>query len=286
MSKTWIVIDSNNLAYRSFYAVGGLSYRGTPTGVYYSFLANVLQYQGRFSSNHCVFCFDSKKSKRKKVSYDYKRTRGQNRTPEEMERLWELFEQIKGLRRRYLKQIGFKNIFIQPGYEADDLIASICYNLPEGDKAVVITTDSDLLQLINGSVNVYDPKKKFLWNLKRFREQYGLRDPKEWAIMKAIAGCKSDGVKGIKGIGEKTAIQFLTLKLSLTSKKYLKIVSKEGIETRKRNVPLVKLPYEGTKIFKLKTDTNQSWSSVLQELGIKTLNPDPEYLGEPSKRRN
>jgi DNA polymerase-1 len=263
--------------------MGGLSYQGNATGVLYSFLGTVIQLQGKFNTNRAVFCFDSKKSKRKvsTPTYKLKRTKDKIKTPEEQARLWELFSQIDGLRTRYLKQIGFRNILRQTGYEADDLVASVCKNLPGADRAIVISNDSDLLQLINSRVNVYDPQKQFLWTLKRFREQFGIRNPEDWAIVKAIAGCSSDEVKGIRGIGEKTAVQVLNLKLPVSSKKYQRIVSKEGIEIRKRNLPLVRLPFEGTKAFRLKKDQEQHWSEVLKELGIQTLSPDLEFREKP-----
>lgn len=285
MVRTWLVVDVNNLAYRAFHAFGGLEHKGNPTAVYYNVLGTILQLQGRFNTNQCVLCFDSRSSHRKKKRPDYKRSR-QEKTPEEMERLWELYQQIDGMRRKYFKQIGFRNVFCRKGFEADDLIASVCQNLPGKDRAVIVSTDADLFQLLSKRVEMYDPRKQFLWTRKIFRQQYGLRNPEDWAIVKALAGCPSDGVKGIRGVGEKTAIKFLNMTLSHTSKAYGRIVSTRGLRIRARNTPLVKLPYEGTKVFKLKIDGTHDWQPTLKELGIKTLNTELVYREAPKQEKS
>jgi DNA polymerase-1 len=281
MSHTYLLFDAHNLAWRAFYAMGGLSYQGLPTGVYFNFLGTVLQLQGQFGPGSCVFCFDSKKSKRKKLVKTYKEGRHEKHTPEQKERLWDLFNQITGLRDKYLNQIGFKNVFRQAGFEADDLLAYIALNLPKNDRAIIVSTDSDLLQVLNKRINVYDPKKKFLWTIKRFKAAYGIH-PEHWATVKAMAGCSTDHVKGIPGVGEKTAIRFLNGTLPPTSKKYTDILSKEGLKIRRTNLSLVKLPFPGVKPMELVEDGATEWRGVLRSLGIKSLQPpDNEYRERP-----
>ena len=91
--------------------------------------------------------------------------------------------------------------------------------------------------------------------------------------MKALAGCSTDSVPGIKGVGEKTAIKYLKNELKESSKIYQRIISKEGWNIYKRNIELVKLPFTGTKIFKLKTDklSATGWKEVVEQLGMKSI---------------
>jgi DNA polymerase-1 len=283
MSYTWTICDVSNLSWRAFHSTGGLSYQGSPTGVVFGVLGTILQLEEEFGPCAFVFCFDSPTSKRKEVCKDYK----QNRIPkvqltdEQQQRLLGVYTQIQDLKTKHLPNIGFQNIFQQDDYEADDLIAYICKNLPKKDRAVIVSSDQDLFQLISPRIKMYDPRKKFLWTVGRFRKKYKLRDPKIWATVKAIAGCKSDSIKGVPGVGEKTAIQFLRLELLDSSKKYQKILSPEGLKIRKRNLPLVRLPYPGVQPMELKRDKKLDWSETLRSLGIKSFGGDLVYRERP-----
>jgi len=98
-------------------------------------------------------------------------------------------------------------------------------------------------------------------NEEKFKEKwYGLQ-PKQWATVKAVAGCNSDNVKGIPGIGEKTAAQFLTGNLARHLAKFDKIATapKADIDFRLR---LVKLPFEGTNEFDLVEGEKINWRRV------------------------
>ena len=71
--------------------------------------------------------------------------------------------------------------------------------------------------------------------------------------MKAISGCSSDNITGIKGVGEKTAIKYLLGELKETTKTY-KAIEEQKEELWKKNGKLTKLPLEGTKVFEIKED--------------------------------
>jgi DNA polymerase I len=283
--KNYLLYDVQNLAYRAFYSVGGLNYNNTPTGVYFQVLGTVLQLEGQFGPATPVFCFDSKESKRKKLYPNYKKARHtRNLTQDQLSALLDLRNQISGLRTKYLKLLGCHNIFRKKGYEADDLIAYISQGLRENERAVIVSTDSDLLQCLSVQVKIYDPRKKFLWTVEHFRKAYGIEDPKNWAAVKALSGCSTDGVKGIPGIGEKTAVKFVNFTLSESSKKYQQILSKKGLAIRRRNLPLVKLPFSGIKSIKLIQDGELQWSRVFRELGIRSLDAELEYREIPKQQ--
>jgi len=276
MKNTWLLIDSNYLCHRARWSMSNLIHDGKATGVIYGFLYTILQLQKQFSTSNIAFCFDSKHSKREEAYPKYKANR-KNRLPmtkEEIQLESDFHKQIKLLRTSYLPQIGFNNIFIQNGYESDDLLAKLAYELGQKNKDVIIvTSDEDLFQCIRKSrICVYNPHKKHIMTSQHFYKQYGIA-PHEWCVVKALAGCSTDNIKGLPGIGEKTALRWIREELKKTSKAYKTLDSPESKIIFDTNYPLVKLPYEGTKKMSLTNDniSKQEWHNVCKKLGFKTL---------------
>jgi len=275
VSKKWLILDCNFLCHRAKHSTGGLSYENTPTGVIYGFLKSVSHFQEFFNTPYVVFCWDSKTSKREEIFPAYKANRKnkyKDMTKAEIRFEKEFRWQMVMLRRRYLPLIGYKNNFVQKGYEADDVIASICLNLSMLDEAIIISSDQDLYQLITSNISCFNPVKVKTLTLQGLKKKYGIK-PHEWRMAKAIAGCNTDGVPGVAGVGEKTAIKYLTGKLGAETKAYQKINSKLGWKIYKRNLKLVGLPHTGTKVFKLQEDevTQRGWNKVMEMLGMKSL---------------
>jgi len=237
-----LIFDCNNIGYISAFSHQNLSYKGKPTGVIYGMFRQILANFEKFTPSQLIFCWDSKKSYRKMIYSDYKANRKKKSADFDYDAI---FSQFDFVRREILSELGFKNVFYQNGYEADDLIAWIVNRFP--DEYVIISTDEDLWQLIQKErrgvcVNVYNPIKKTLLTFKEFYASFGI-EPSKWSEVKAIAGCSTDNVAGIKGVGENTAIKFITDSLSQSSKKYLSIV--EGEDIIRRNRRLVMLPFSG-----------------------------------------
>jgi 5'-3' exonuclease len=254
--------------------MGNLVYEGKPTGVIYGFLQTILQLQNQFKTPNIAFCFDSRSSKRKEIYPEYKTNRKNRKSLSKQEELWELefHRQIILLRKSYLPKIGFNNIFIQKGYESDDLLAKLAYDIKDNDIAI-ISADEDLFQCIRKNIFVYNPQKKFYMTHERFYKTYKIR-PHEWCIIKALAGCSTDNVKGLPGIGEKTALKWVRGELkNYKSKAYKTLSSTESKTIFDFNYPLVKLPFKGTKTMSLKRDniSKQGWQSVCRRLGFKSL---------------
>jgi DNA polymerase-1 len=227
----------------------------------YGFLATVMSLRERFDTDNFVFAFDRGKLKRTEILPTYKDRPPRSPDHEEEHKLAK--QTMEQLRRKLLPFFGFKNILSQPGYEADDVIASVVINsLPEGDDAVIVSTDNDLLQLLSTDrVVIYNPNKELVYNEAKFSEEwYGLQ-PGDWALVKAIAGCRSDNVPGIRGIGETTAAKFVAGQLPWHSSGYEKIKSTKKSVFEER-LKLVKLPYEGTQTFTLAEDDNVDWRRV------------------------
>lgn len=276
MNNKWLLLDCNYLCHRAAFSMGDLSFKGAATGTIYGFLKDVHNLQSKFDTNKLVFCFDCGRSLRTKSYPQYKQNRDvkkQKLTVEEKTFRREFQRQVKKLRKDYLKIIGFSNVFYEYGYESDDIIASICHHLPKGDEAIIVSSDKDLYQLITWRVSIYQPQKRELLTLQDFKKQYNI-SPADWMEVKATAGCSSDNIKGIKGVGEKTAIKFIRNKLKTNSKAYLSITSPEGRCVRNKNWHLVALPIKGTKIFKLNKHNHFSkkgWKKITKKLGMKSL---------------
>jgi 5'-3' exonuclease len=210
------------------------------TGVIFGFLNTIFRIAMKFKTNKFVFVWDSRKSVRKKIEKTYKEHRKKDVTSEDKM----LFRQFSDIRQIVLDKFGFRNSVIETGYESDDLIASIVMN-SSGNKFIVVTTDSDLYQLLD-YCDIYNPIKKKVITKETFKEEHHI-DPDKWAMVKAIAGCNSDNVRGVQGIGEKTAIRYLKEELNIKSKVIKKIESPEGQTKIIKNMGLVSLPIEGTK---------------------------------------
>lgn len=273
MKKTWLVVDSPYLCYRAFYSTGGMSYNGDPTGVTYGFLQAILTLQEEHATNDVIFAFDYGKGIREKKHPEYKRARRDKeaaRTDEEKEALAGLRREMRLLRKEILHEIGFRNILYQKGREADDICAKVCECLPQTDRIIIVSGDKDLYQLLAKNVMLWNPIKKSVYTTSTLKAEFGITSA-EWPAIKALAGCSSDGVLGIKGIGEKTAARYLLGKLNPKQKTYQKIV--DGYDTYKRNLPLVTLPYPGTLPPTLQEDevTQKKWRTVLKRLGMTSL---------------
>ena len=252
-----------------------LSYGDTPTGVMFGFLKYIPTLCELFNTPHLVFCWDSKTNKRFKIYKQYKSNRHPKKDTRTRAEL--LFEsefriQMARLRRVYLPKIGFKNVFLQKGYESDDIMASVSKHLPKGDKAIIISSDQDLYQLITTQTTFYNPITCKQLTKNGFISKYDIK-PREWWMMKAIAGCSSDGVPGVYRVGEKTAIKYLKGELNDMSVAYGDITSINGKKIYVRNRKLVKLPFKGTKIFKLRPDdvSQKGWNEVMDMLGMKSI---------------
>lgn len=262
-----LLIDSHYLGFQALYCrgLGGLSHSDVATGVLFGFLGRILHLGGFFQTNDIVFCWDSPKSYRKRKFSWYKEHR-QAKTAEEQAKLNNLYIQLNLLRDTILPRIGFANQIIQTGCECDDLIAKIVEKA-ESDY-VIISADEDLFQLLRGNVRMYNPSKHKMMTAGRFEENFGL-PPWRWAEVKSIAGCPTDRVPGVGGVGTPTAIQFLKGELKEGKKKdsIMKGILNGTVE---RNGLLVTLPISRTRhiITVPNVFSIQAFTDVCKEYGL------------------
>ena len=270
-SSPWLLLDVSCLAFRSLYSTGDLTFGGIGTGVTYGLIRAVLDIQDTHASNRPVWCFDRGHSKRSDLDQRYKENRRRDMDDDLKEAHRELRQQLYRMRTDYLPRLGFQNILWRDDYEADDVIASVCENLPRNDRAVIVSTDNDLLQLlVPGRISCWNPITEKPTTAESFSEKWGI-SPTQWADVKAIAGCSSDNVVGISGVGEKTAVKFLRGELKDTTKAHQSIVA--GNDVWKKNLQLVQLPFPGVGQFDLVEDRldEDAWDELKSELGFRSL---------------
>lgn len=260
-----LIVDCSALCYSAYFSMPKLSSRNAETNIIYGFFLQ-LQTVCRFLRvGHIVFCWDSRKSYRKCVFSGYKSNREQ-KSPE----LLSAFSQFDSLRREILPRLNFVNSFQRNGFEADDLIASVC-RFPgpkEGQKYFILSGDQDLYQLLTHSVSMIKNKKNNryeIYSKQDFMEEYKI-DPLLWAGVKCMAGCTSDTVPGIPGIGIKRAIEYIH-DFRDYSRPHKKIDTPEGRAIMERNKPLVVLPYVGTPQFMLDWKTYPDYAAWMDFCG-------------------
>lgn len=275
MRQKYLVLDVSYICHRIQHVAGNLSFEGNRTGVIFGFLRDLLLLRETHGTDNFAFCFDSRKSVRREAQPHYKIHRLKNyelASQEAKDEAQVMRDQITDLKTSILPELGYTNIFSQMGYEADDVIASVCAN--QDIEAIVVSADKDLYQLLDGDedrVTIWKQAKKILYTEKAFNQDYYGLHPIRWAEVKAMAGCGSDGVIGIKGIGDKTAAKYIMGLLKKTTKAYNSI--KENQELVISNLPLVELPYPGTKDFTPEPCgvSKIKWRRILEKYGIRTL---------------
>lgn len=276
MSRRLGVLDVSYLCHRARYTTGALSHGGVRTGVLFGFLRDVRGLKDELELDDFVFAFDGGCQHRKNLDETYKANREEgNLTPEEKMELADFHSQVKQLREGLLQKIGFKNIFWEPGYEGDDIIARVCIDQSRaGNFCTIVSADHDLFQCLNDRVSIYNPTSKKRMDCVAFVAEYGVA-PSVWPTVKAIAGCSSDNVAGVAGVGEKTAIKYIKNELKPALKKY-RDIERNGAQISK-NLRLVKLPISGTPSFDVQQDavTERGWNEVEAALGIRPQRAKP-----------
>lgn len=195
-----------------------------------------------FKTGNIIIMWEGSSSKgfRKKMFKDYKVNRSENKSPEEIQEKIEFNKEANEMYEKCLS-LGFVGYSLE-GYEADDLIAYYC-NLHPDEEIIIVSNDEDMYQcLVHDNVTIYNIDKKKKKNKKWFKEEYGIH-PDLWVMVKSVGGCKSDGVPGVPGVAEKTAIKYL---LGTSSKNINDKIAQYSLDI-KRNIELVKIPMDRIK---------------------------------------
>lgn len=205
--KKLVIIDGKSVFYRGYYAMGNLSLEdGTPTGGVYGFASLAFEVIRKLKPDYVVVAWDKKgtsTAKRSAIYPEYKA--GRKKAPDDF------YEQIP-LLKDFLKTLGWP-LFETDGYEADDILGTLAVQANKlGVEANLITSDLDMLQLIDENTKVFAIKRGFSdieeFDLEYFENKYGLKQS-QFLDLKALQGDSSDNIPGVPGIGPKTATQLL-----------------------------------------------------------------------------
>ncbi|MFN6516443.1 MAG: DNA polymerase I [Nostoc sp. CreGUA01] len=214
---TFILVDGHSLAYRSYFAFakgrdGGLRTKtGIPTSVCFGFIKCLLEVMATQQPQAMAVAFDlGLPTFRHETDDTYKADRKE--TPEDfIPDLENLHELLNGLN---------LPIYTAPGYEADDVLGTLAQRVTAaGYRVKILTGDRDLFQLIDADKEITvlnfspDALKRSTNSITEFeaeqvKQKLGVL-PSQIVDFKALCGDKSDNIPGVRGIGEKTAVQLL-----------------------------------------------------------------------------
>jgi DNA polymerase-1 len=202
-----LLLDGHSLAYRAFFALPVENFStttGQPTNAVYGFTAMLINVLRDEKPTHVATVFDrGEPTFRHEQWVEYKANRRE--TPEDFRSQLSLIFEV-------LDALGIRRLSA-PGYEADDLIATLATEAAAQEMDVLIVTgDRDVLQLVSDQVTVLMTRRG-ITEMTRFTpeavlEKYGL-SPSQYPDFAALRGDPSDNLPGIPGVGEKTATKWI-----------------------------------------------------------------------------
>jgi DNA polymerase I len=202
-----LLLDGHSLAYRAFFALPIENFStttGQPTNAVYGFTAMLINVLRDEKPTHVAVAFDrGEPTFRHEQWVEYKANRRE--TPEDFRSQLSLIFEV-------LDALGIRRLSA-PGYEADDLIATLATEAAaEKMDVLVVTGDRDVLQLVSDRVTALMTRRG-ITEMTRFtpeavQEKYGL-SPSQYPDFAALRGDPSDNLPGIPGVGEKTATKWI-----------------------------------------------------------------------------
>jgi len=202
--RKFMILDGNSLVHRAFHALPLLSNRqGVFTNAVLGFTTMLFKLLKNEKPDYIAVAFDKGRTFRHDKFKDYKAHR--KPTPEELKHQFIFVKKI-------LEALNIK-IFECEGYEADDIVGTLVKIAEEkGLRNIIVTGDSDVLQLVSPSTSVMLTRKGIseidTYDLNKVKEKYQL-EPQQLVDVKALMGDASDNIPGVPGIGKKTAVKLV-----------------------------------------------------------------------------
>ena len=208
--ERYLLIDGLNLFFRNFSAINTVNSNGVHVGGLGGFFRSLGSLIRTIQPTQVYVIFDGTNSSnnRKNIIPEYKS--GRNITRVTKHELFDNLEEedeskISQIVRiiQYLQTLPVKTISF-PGVEADDVIAYLSSTLPinSDDRAFIVSSDKDYLQLVTEKVIVYRPTEQEYYTTDTVKENFGVT-PNNFILYKLLMGDNSDGITGIKGLGPK-----------------------------------------------------------------------------------
>lgn len=197
-----LLVDTFSLLYKLFYALPQLSYNDKVINSIYGIVKVSIKFTKDYRPDYFAFCIDKGRSGRQEIVKSYKA----NRRPTS-----DKFKQQIPIFFEFVNSANLK-VFAIEEVEADDTIYTLSNFFKDQTEIYVLTSDKDLLQIVENKVSVLLMKKGIteieFYDPKTFTKHYGF-DSKYYPHYKALVGDNSDNIKGIKGIGQKKAIEII-----------------------------------------------------------------------------
>src|ERR671933_47454 len=204
-SRELFLIDGNSLVYRAFYALPETiaTSKGVPTNAIFGFASMLVKILTEYGPKTTLVVWDAGQSGRREISADYKADRKER--PDLLSEQWPQMEPL-------VEAFGYRNVKV-PGYEADDVIATLAQRArSEGIEVMVVTGDRDSFQLIEDGVRVMATSRGItetkIYDRDAVIERYDI-PPELIPDFYGLKGDTSDNIPGVPGIGDKTASQLL-----------------------------------------------------------------------------
>lgn len=208
----FLLIDGHAVIYRAFYGFPNLTApSGQVVNAVYGFSKILLNAIENFDPKYLAVTFDHPKPTfRHKQFKDYKANR--SAMPDDLQPQIPIIKDV-------VKALNIPQFELE-GYEADDLIGTISYqldqNVENGEDDVltlIVTGDQDAFQLVDNNTHVWLPGRGRFQKDKEYdsaavEEKYGVI-PDQVVDLKALMGDSSDNIPGVKGVGPKTAIKLI-----------------------------------------------------------------------------
>lgn len=196
-----MIIDAANCLYRAFFAIPPLrTALGVPTNAAYGFVNMVNKVLREEGPDHVVVVFDAPGGApfREQIYPAYKAHR--DAQPEDLSAQQPAVRELVEAYRLPVLEV--------PGVEADDVIATLVRRLPEGWRATILSTDKDLMQLVDDRVQLLDTMKDRRYGPAEVTQRFGV-PPERVLDVRALVGDPSDNIPGVKGIGDKGAAKLI-----------------------------------------------------------------------------
>ncbi len=203
---TLALLDGHSLAYRAFYALPEelATSSGQVTNAAYGFMRMLVKLLGDHGPDRLAVTWDVGRSTFRTEEYaEYKAQR--EKAPDHFKSQLPLIDEV-------LDALGIKQ-FRAPGYEADDVIATLARKgVADGFDVLVVTGDRDSFQLVGDHVQVVYTLRGIsdvvMATAEWIEGKYGIR-PDQYVEYAALRGDNSDNLPGVKGVGEKTAARLI-----------------------------------------------------------------------------
>ena len=196
-----ILIDGSAYIFRAYYGLPPMNRPdGTPINAVFGFTNMLVKLIEDYREDKMIVVFDAARENfRNEIFKDYKANRGE--TPEDLIPQFEII-------RECVDAFNIPQIEIE-GYEADDIIATYCeISQKEKIQSIIVSSDKDLMQLVNENVTMLDPMKNKKIGIDQVVEKFGL-PPEKVIQIQALTGDKVDNIPGAPGIGPKTALTLI-----------------------------------------------------------------------------